>query len=287
LRREFGFLASALLLGLFIISAVSLAASLRSIDVSELLATSSVGRPSVPTLQQPAQVASVTGSGSVVWLIVAAVAIASLVLLFLIRRRKSLAGGLLFWRLLGATLGITVFIVFVELLKGAVLSIGGAQQELVSTTDILFLAGALAVVSAIAAFAWFERSRIIATSASLEESPVQNIKKILESVRRRIYSMPQSEVYRDSVIACYSAMTRLLAKYGARDRPSFTPQELESSASESLAFAGTDIHLLTKLFEKARYADAPVTRREAEDSADALERMTNETAASVVQDEVA
>ena len=281
MRRELGPLASLLLLGLFVISVSSLVAGLRLIDVSKLSAVSSIVQPTVPTLQQSTQLASVAESGAAAaWVIIVAVAIVSVVFLFLARKRQSVAGEALFWRLMAVVLAVAIWIGMVETLRGMTSFVGGVQRQLIVSTGILSLAGALAVLSVIAALAWLERSRIIRASASLQErSPLQSVQKILESVRRRIYSMPQSEVYRDSVIACYSAMIGLLAKEGADDRPSFTPRELESSASEKLIFAEEDIHLLTRLFEKARYADAAITRREAQDSVDALDRMANEVAA--------
>jgi uncharacterized protein DUF4129 len=279
LRREFGLLVPALFLGLFIVSVGSLAASIRSIDVSKLPAPSIVVQPTAPTLLPPNQIASVAGSDTVAWLIIVSVAVVSVVLLILARKRQSAAGSSMFWRLMGLALGVAIFLLLINLIKGITAIVGGAQRELTLDVGLLSLAAALAFMAALATLAWFERSRFIHASASLEEkNPIQGIQKLLESVRRRIYSMPRNEVYRDSVIACYSAMTGLLAKQGAEDKPSFTPRELETSASSRLAFEEADIHLLTRLFEKARYADATVTEREAQDSVDALERMANEVA---------
>jgi len=280
LRRELGLLAPALLLGLFIVSVSSLAASIRSIDVSKLPAPSVVVQPVAPTLLQPVQIASISESTSAAWLIIVAIAVMSAVLLVLARKKKSAAGSPLFWRIVGLALGVAIYLILIDLVRGLAPWVGGAQSELTSGSEFLSLAVALAFISALAALAWFERFRLIHTSASLEEkNPIRGIQNLLESVRRRIYSMPQSEVYRDSVIACYSAMTGLLAKQGAEDKPSFTPRELETSASGKLTFEEADIHLLTRLFEKARYADAAITEREAQDSADALERMVNGMAA--------
>lgn len=281
MRRKLGSLASALLLVLFAISVSSLAASLRLIDISKLSAVSSIVPPTAPTVQQSTQLANEAESGAAsAWVIIAVVVIVSVVFLIMARKRQSVAGEGLFWRLMGVMLAVAIWIGIIEFLRGMTSFVGSAQRQLITTASALSLAAALAILSAIAALAWLERSRLIHASASLEEkSPLQSIQKILESVRRTIYSTPQSEVYRDSVIACYSAMIGLLAKKGADDKPSFTPRELEASASGKLTFAEADIHLLTQLFEKARYADATITRREAQDSVDALDRMANEVAA--------
>jgi len=281
LRRELGPLASALLLGLFIISVGSLVASLRLIDLSKLSTVSGIVQPTAPTVQQSTQLANVAESGAAsAWVIIAAVVVVSVVFLIMARKRQSAAGEALFWRLMGVMIAVAIWIGIIEFLRGMTSFVGGAQRQLVVTTSVLSLAAALAVLSAVAALTWLERSRIIHASASLEERrPAQGLQKFLESVRRTIYSTPRSEVYRDSVIACYSAMTGLLAKQGADDRPSFTPRELEATASRKLVFAEADVHLLTQLFEKARYADAAITKREAQDSVDALDRMASEVAA--------
>lgn len=284
MRRELGPLASALLLGLFIVSVSSLAASLRLIDTSKLVGVSSVLLPSLPTLQQPGQFAGEAESGSLSWLVLAVASVSLLVIVFLARRRRLAGGEGSFWRLMGTLLGAAMIVGLVELFSSfSSLRAAGIDQEFVLATVILSFAAVLAMGSIIAALVWLERSKVLHKSASLEGgSSARGVQRFLESMRQRIYSMPPGEVYRDSVIACYSEMIRLLAGYGAGDRPSFTPQELEASASGKLTLAQADIHLLTRLFEKARYADAQITKREAQGSVDALERMTNEVAARTV-----
>jgi len=277
LRRELGPLGSVILLALFIITASSLAASLRLIDVSSLAAGTSQQQPSAPTSQTPLQIVSEVEPGSSAWLVVAGVIAVAVLFVFLARKKQFHGSDGSLWRLIGVLFGAAIWLGLIQLLNSIQsFMTADAQQRLVLTSDIVSLAAIMAIASAMAAIAWLERSRTLHTSASLEgRTPIQGVHAFLDSVRRRIYSMPQGEVYRDSVIACYSTMTGLLASYGADDRPSFTPQELEARATRKLAFAETDIHLLTQLFEKARYADSVVTKSDAQDSADALERMAN------------
>ena len=89
-------------------------------------------------------------------------------------------------------------------------------------------------------------------------------------MRARLYSTKESEAYRDAVVSCYSAMTALLERQGVRDRPSFTPRELQSDASRTLNTARPEIDVLTKLFEKARYDQVPLKKEDAEQSMEAL-----------------
>lgn len=272
-----------MLLGLFLEAVSSLAMSLRLVDTSKLIGAGTVLQPSLPTIQLSDQFVGEAAPVSYSWALIAAMLVSLLVMVYLFKKKRFAMGDDSLWRLAGPILVLVIYVGFIELLSRiASLQAGNIQEELVSATAIVSFTAVVVVATVMGVLALLERSRAIHMSASLEGgSSVQGVRAVLESVRKRIYSMPAGEVYRDSVIACYSAMTGLLARYGAGDRPSFTPQELEASASRKLNLGELDIRLLTRLFEKARYADAPVTIREAQDSVDALERMTNDVSAKI------
>lgn len=283
MRRGYEFLISVSLLVFFLEVVTSLSASLRLIDISKLPVVGAVSPLLFPVFQESGQFADQSPSGADYWIFVATTVIVLTALVFWGRRRRDRGGDSSFWNLLGVLLGVAYYLGIVELFSNIELSPAGSlQRGLIQTLTIISTAALVVGTLIMVALALLERSRNLRTSAPLESGgSVQEVRKLLQSIRERIYSLPEKEVYRDSVISCYSAMLRLLARYGAADRPSFTPQELETSASESLDLGAGDIYLLTRLFEKARYADVPITKREAEDSLDSLDRMAAEVSARV------
>jgi hypothetical protein len=281
LRHKLGLLASILLLALFLVTASSLAWSLRLVDISKLPSVSAAVQSSPPALQLPAPPTEGITTSSDSGIFIAGALVLLIIIIFLARKKRAPMDPYSFWRILGLLLGIVLYFELAQLLP-FLLSSGsaGLQAQLELTTVVVALSAILAAAAALAVLTFHEVSMESHKSALLEEaSSVKGIRRLLQSMRARVYSMPEPGVYRDSVIACYSAMTRLLGKRGAEDRPSLTPQELEANATSMAGSSKADVHLLTRLFEKARYAAAPVTKHDAEDSMNALERMTGEETA--------
>ncbi len=269
---------SVLLLGLFIVAVGSLAGNLRLVDVSKMSGSSPQFQPPV-AIVQAGQLAGSVAPSTLFWLFIGSLCASLLVVGLLLRSRRLGESDYLLWRVLGVMLFIGFAYGFIALLSGLPTYFGsGAIQELIGVVAVAAFATFLVFASLIAGLALFERVRTTHKSSLLErETSPEAVKKLIESIRKNVYSMRRGDLYRDSVIRCYAALTELLAQHGARDQPSFTPHELKAKACESLGLEDADIGLLTRLFEKARYAEVPVTRAEVKDSADALGRIADET----------
>ena len=245
-------------------------------DISKLPNTNSLQPPSSPTtsLSTPAPgVVSSSDSGFLV--VVVAVLIVGA---FLLARRRGPASPYASWRVIGLLVGLAIIYEITQILLSTQSNgLSSAQEQQVELVTAAASLGAVLVAGlAIAIVVIKDRSSAVRMAAVLDETgSAKTIRRTIQSIRARLYSMPEPEVYRDAVIACYSAMTKFLSRRGAEDRPSFTPHELEASATGKVGSLETDVHALTRLFEKARYASSPVTERDAQDSVDALERMTS------------
>jgi len=267
--------ASALLLGTFLVAVTSLASNMGLVDVSKLPNTSSIQSPTSPTasLSTPAAgIATPSESGLLVVFVVVLIVVA-----FLVRRRRGPSDPYAFWRLIGLVIGLAIIYEGAQFILSALSSSSGGfqAQQAEQVTAIASLGAVLVAGLAIAIVVIRDRTSALRMAAAMDETgSAKSILRTIQSIRARLYSMPEPEVYRDSVIACYSAMTGFLSRRGAEDRPSYTPHELEASATGKVGSLETDVHALTRLFEKARYASSPVTERDAQESVDALERMT-------------
>jgi hypothetical protein len=214
--------------------------------------------------------------------ILLAIVLVSLLAAFVMARRRGPANPYAFWRLVGLLVGMAIIYEITQILlsvqSNGINTLQEQQAELAVAAislAVVLVAGLVVITVAIR-----DRSTAVHLTAVIEEAgSTRAIRQTLKSIRSRIYSMPEPEVYRDAVITCYSAMTKFLSRQGAEDRPSFTPQELEANATGKVGSIETEVHALTRLFEKARYASSPVTMRDAQDSADALERMTSRESA--------
>ena len=264
-----------LALGAFVIVAASLVAGVGSIEPSALPSSSGTIAPSPPTVVPP-HVSAATGQGSpdlVLWslgAIVVALAVMS------VRRRRMGSRGHLFWQTVGGLAGVAAYFfisyVIVTLPQPSV----GVQQLQAITLAAAMLAAILGVGSVMVYQTLKERGRALRAASMRPENPVRAAEELVARLRTRIYSDRGGGADRESVIACYSAMTRMLEAHGAPDRPSLTPRELRLMAGDALDIRGESIDDLTRLFEKARYDDLPVTREDALESVAALERLTGE-----------
>lgn len=264
-----------LILGAFVIVAASLVASIRAIEPSVLPGTNSATPPSLPTVATaPPSVPSGT-SPSTAELGVLAVALLIMTFMFL-RRRRMRSGGYTFWQTLGVLVGIAAFFLLGYAVSLNPLPLGFPQGEALAIAATMFavftIVGAAFVYYAIA-----ERTKALRASAmGRTQNPIGAARELITKLRTRLYTDRGGSADRESVIACYSAMTKLLEVHGARDRPSYTPRELRANAGSALNISGRSIDDLTRLFEKARYGASTVTHADALESVAALEQLTGE-----------
>jgi len=279
LRRISRTLASAIILALFVLTVTSLVTNMKLVDISKLPTTGLLQQPTSPAPSVSTQ-AQAIGTPSDAESLAIVLAISAVVVL-LIARRRGPKSPLALWRLIGLLIGLA----FLWILPQAISTLfskgvsGGSfqdqQAELVTALASLLVLSALAVTAVV--FAIKEHTSAVSVGATMVDAGGPSaVRQTLRSIRARIYSMPEAEVYRDAVIECYSSMTKSLSSRGAEDKPSFTPQELEFDASKKVSALKTDVHTLTRHFEKARYASAPVTVDDVKESMEALERMAGE-----------
>jgi Domain of unknown function (DUF4129) len=264
-----------LILGAFVIVALSLVASIGAVDPSALPGTNGATPPSLPSVTTaPPSVPSGTEPSSVE---LGVLTIALLILTFMFLRRKRLrSGGYVFWQSVGALLGVAAFFLVGYAVSLNPLPLGFPQGEALAIAATMF--AALAIVGgALVYYAIMERTKALRASAmERTKTPVSAAKELIAKLRTRLYSDRGGSVDRESVVACYSAMTRLLEVHGARDRPSYTPRELRANAGSALNISGRSIDDLTRLFEKARYGASTVTHGDALEAVEALEYLTGE-----------
>jgi hypothetical protein len=265
-----------LILGAFVIVAASLVTSIGAIDISALPGTNGATPPSLPTVATaPPSVPSGPEPSSAE---LGVVTIALLILTFLyLRRRRLRSRGYVFWQVMGVLIGIASFFLFGYAVSlNSLTSLGFPQVEALAIAATMF--AALAVVGA--AFVYYaiteRRGALRASAMERKADPVSAAKALIARLRTRLYSDRGGSADRESVIACYSAMTKLLEDHGALDRPSFTPRELRANAGTALNITGRSIDDLTRLFEKARYGATNVTHVDALESVAALENLTGE-----------
>lgn len=107
-----------------------------------------------------------------------------------------------------------------------------------------------------------------------EEGNVEELKSIID---RAASSLAGGGDYRAVIIECYRAVVSLLEKNGMAQRPSLTAREFESEVSSMLGvFASGHLHELTRVFERARYSDEPISSSEASRAKEILEQMSSE-----------
>ena len=252
--------------------------SMSLVDISKLPITGLLQQPAPPTGSLATQEQTI-GTPSDTELLAVVLAI-SLLAIIVMARKRGPKSPFAVWRLVGLLIGLaflwtlpqTLPVLFAGGVGGS--SVQDQQGELVTALASLGLLSALVLI--LVGLAIKERTTAIQVGSTMGDAGSPSaIRQTLQSIRARIYSMPDPEVYRDAVIACYSAMTKALSSRGAEDRPSFTPQELAADASKKVSSLKPDVHTLTRLFEKARYASSPVTVDDVQDSIRALERMTD------------
>lgn len=265
-----------LVLGAFVIVAASLVASVGKVQPSSLPNSIGATIPSVPTVA-PTQVAPPAGWGSSDLAFGVLLVVLVAMVLLLVRKKRGGFGGRIFWQTMGGLIGIaTYFFIVYFVVRLPQPSLGVTEVQAFSVAVVVFC-GIVAAFAVMAYQALREKARALrASSADRDGGPLKTAKELVERLRARLYSDRGGGADRESVIACYSAMTKLLDDHGASDRPSYTPRELRFSAGRSLNITGHDIDELTRLFEKARYGETEVTHADALESVEALDRLTGE-----------
>ena len=265
-----------IILGAFLLAATSLLASLRQIEPSALPNSIGVTAPSVPALTAT-QAPAASGTGASYLTFAAEVALLVALAIVVIRRKRRMPGRYFFWETAGALIGLAAFFLVGYSLEVLPQAPFNALQSTAPAVAMLMLAALIVLGGALALQAVAERRRAVrATAMAKAEDPVDTAKELIASLRKRLYSDRGGGIDRQSIVACYSAMTKLLQSHGARDRPSYTPRELRVTAGRALNISGSSIDDLTRLFERARYDALPVTHAEAIESVAALERITGD-----------
>ena len=265
-----------LMIGVFLVVGGSLLASLGAIDLPSLAGSSAMTSPTPPTVIQAQPSPALTQGYPVATLSVLAIALLVAGYLFL-RRKRVNPGGRLVWQTIGILIGVAAYFILSDTVWSLPYPRGDSLQGTTLVTTLgLFVA--LATVGGVLIYlAIVERKRaLLASSMSWTADPVARARALTASLRRRLYSDRGSEADRDSVLACYSAMTQVLASHGSADRPSFTPREFQRSSGSTLKVSGSSITDLTSIFEKARYAASPVTHADALTAVEALDSLVGE-----------
>lgn len=263
------------MIGAFLVVGGSLLASLGAIDLPGLARSSVITSPVPPTVT-PAQPSPALAQGyPVATLWVLAVALLLLVYLFLRRKKVNPAGHS--WHTIGILLGVAAYFVISDTIWFLPYP-GGDSLQGVTLVVTLGLFVSLATVGGVLVYLAVVERRVAPAASSMSEgaNPVARARELAASLRRKLYSDRGSDADRDSVLACYSAMTKVLASHGSADRPSFTPREFQRSAGRALKISGNSMVDLTRTFEKARYAASPVTHADALTSVEALESLVGE-----------
>ena len=265
-----------LMIGAFLVVGGSLLASLGAMDVPGLGRSSFITTPTPPTVTpaRPSQAVAQEYPVATLWIL----AIAILVVGYLFLRRKKVSpGGQLAWQTIGILIGVAVYFFLSENIWFLPYLNGGSLQGVVLVTTLGLFATLVAVGSILVYLAIVERRKALLASSMYQAwNPVARAKELTATLRRRLYSERGRDAERDSVLACYSAMTQVLASHGSEDRPSFTPREFQRRAGSTLRITGSSIVDLTRVFEKARYAASPVTHVDALTSIQALESLLDE-----------
>jgi hypothetical protein len=113
-----------------------------------------------------------------------------------------------------------------------------------------------------------------------------SMKDILKDFYKKLYDANTSDAYRKAIYNAYKKMCEEIARYGHERTESITPKEFERHIREYLPVDRKNLHILTKLFEEARYSDHAFNEAKKKQALAALEGIINSLEAVTTFEEV-
>jgi hypothetical protein len=101
------------------------------------------------------------------------------------------------------------------------------------------------------------------------------LKGILKDFYKKLYDANTSDAYRKAIYKAYQSMCEEIARHGHERSEAITPKEFERQIREYLPVDKRNLHILTKLFEEARYSDHAFTEAKKTQALSALEGIIN------------
>jgi len=98
---------------------------------------------------------------------------------------------------------------------------------------------------------------------------------ILKNFYKKLYDANTSDAYRKAIYKAYTEMCEELAGHGHERAESLTPKEFEREIRNYLPIDKKNLHILTKLFEEARYSDHSFNEANKQQALVALEGIIN------------
>jgi hypothetical protein len=114
----------------------------------------------------------------------------------------------------------------------------------------------------------------------------RGMKNILKDFYKKLYDANTSDAYRKAIYNAYKQMCEEIARYGHERSESITPKEFERHIREYLPVDRKNLHILTKLFEEARYSDHSFNEAKKKQALAALEGIINSLEAVTTFEEV-
>ncbi len=112
------------------------------------------------------------------------------------------------------------------------------------------------------------------------------MKDILKDFYKKLYDANTSDAYRKAIYNAYKKMCEEIARYGHERSETLTPKEFERHIREYLPVDRKNLHILTKLFEEARYSDHSFNEAKKAQALAALEGIINSLEAVTTFEEV-
>jgi cbb3-type cytochrome oxidase subunit 3 len=131
----------------------------------------------------------------------------------------------------------------------------------------LVLTITFALISLVLLLAWaiFRRRQLL-----LGESDKAPLDLLVDEAQQTLEQLQQGHDFKNSVIGCYQAMSRVLSEdRGIHRQKSMTPRDFERYLSQT-GLRDDHIRRLTRLFEKVRYGGNPPDQSEEEEAIDCL-----------------
>ena len=143
-----------------------------------------------------------------------------------------------------------------------------------SQVAVIFIMFGMAFVSAIAIYQiYLVRSKM-------------GMKEILKDFYKKLYDANTSDAYRKAIYNAYKKMCEEIARYGHERTETITPKEFERQIREYLPVDRKNLHILTKLFEEARYSDHSFNEANKAQALSALQGIINSLEAATTFEEV-
>ncbi len=216
---------------------------------------------------------------------------AATVVLFLRSRRRARVAGrprsLTFWDVLGAILGLGIFLVFLYVWPHAVGALQNNPGDPGPTSNGTASASPLPTVAGLPLGLFFAGAFVLALVLivrllHLGDFVPRPLPSGLSRASREVAAEAVADTIREieiggdvrgAILACFDRFCRLLGERGVREQISLTPRELEALAVRGLRVSEESADSLTTLFEEARYSEHALDDADRDRAVESLRRI--------------